>query len=144
MCNVLFKFLSKSKAPGGGKSKNKHSSWFYCTAVGLSEAATGRILYKKLFLKILQYPQETPLLESIFKKVAGLKARNFIIKRPQLRCFPVNIAKILRLPISKNICERLLFECFNGLMLHGPKGSRCKLYDGIKLQVPSHRSSFCF
>ena len=28
---------------------------------------------KKLFLNISQYPQETPLLESLFKKVASLK-----------------------------------------------------------------------
>ena len=27
---------------------------------------------RKLFLKILQYPQETPVLESIFKKFADL------------------------------------------------------------------------
>ena len=34
--------------------------------VGLSDAATCSI--RKLFLKILQYPQETPVLDSIFKK----------------------------------------------------------------------------
>ena len=84
------------------------------------------------------------MLGSLFKKVAGLKARNFIKKRLQLRCFLVNIAKFLRLAISKNICEPLLFDSFNGSMLHGPKGSRSKLYDGVRLQGPSHRSSFCF
>ena len=31
-----------------------------------------RCCIRKLFLKILQYPQETPVLESIFKKVADL------------------------------------------------------------------------
>ena len=74
------------------------------------------------------------MLESLFKKVAGLKAHNVIKKRPQLRCFSVNIANFLRLPVSKNICERLLFDCFNGSMLHGPKGSRSKWYDGVRLQ----------
>ena len=82
------------------------------------------------------------MLESLFKKVAGLKARNFIKKRPQNRYFPANIAKFSRLPISRNICEQLLFDCFNGSMLHGPKDSRSKFYNGVRLQSPSHRSSF--
>ena len=94
------------------------------TVVGLSEAAMGGVLKKKATLKILPYPQETPALESLFKKVAGLKVRNFIKKRPQHRCFPVNIAKFLRLPISKNTCERLLFDCCNCSMLYEPKGPR--------------------
>ena len=36
------------------------------------------------------------MLQSIFNKVAGLKACNFIRKRFQHGCFPVNIAKVLR------------------------------------------------
>ena len=84
------------------------------------------------------------MLESLFKNVAGLQACNFIKPRPQQRCFPVNIAKFLILLISKNICERLLFDFFNGSLLHGPKGSRSRLYDGVRLQGLSHRSSFLF
>ena len=56
----------------------------------------------------------------------------------------MNIAKFLILPILKNICKRLLFNFFNGSLLHGPKGLRSRLYDGVRLQGPSHRSSFCF
>ena len=41
----------------------------------------------------------------------GLKACNFIKKRLQRRCFPVNIARFLRTPFLKNICERLLLLC---------------------------------
>ena len=37
----------------------------------------------------------------------SLKVCNFIKKRLQHRRFPVNIAKFLRAPILKNICERL-------------------------------------
>ena len=84
------------------------------------------------------------MLESLFKNVAGLQACNFIKPRPQQRCFPVNIAKFLILLISKNICERLLFDFFNGSLLHGPKGSRSRLYDGVRLQGLRHRSSFLF
>ena len=49
--------------------------------------------------------------------------------RPQHRCFPVNIAELLRLPPLRNICKWLLFDCFNSSMLHGPKDSRSTLYD---------------
>ena len=93
------------------------------------------VFNKKGALKILQYPQETPVLESVFKKVAGLKAWNFIKNRPQHRCLLVSIVKILRLPILKNIFEWLLFDCFNGSLLHGPKGSRSRLYDESESQV---------
>ena len=43
------------------------------------------------------------MLESVFNKVVGLKACNFIKKRLQHRCFPVNVGEFLRTPIlNKN------------------------------------------
>ena len=48
--------------------------------------------------------------ESLFNKVAGLKVCNFIKKRIQHKCFPLNIANFLRTPVLKNICERLLLK----------------------------------
>ena len=47
-----------------------------------------------------------------FNKAAGLQAFiktlfRLIKKILQQRCFPVNITKCLRIPILKNICERL-------------------------------------
>ena len=50
------------------------------------------------------------MLESLFNKVAVFHACNFIKKRLQRRCFTVNIAKVSRTSISKNICERLLLN----------------------------------
>ena len=82
--------------------------------------------------------------ESLPKNVAGLKACNFIKKRPTHRCFPVNIEKFVILLNSKNNCERLLFDFFNGSLLHWPKGSRFRLYDCIRLQDSTHGSSFLF
>ena len=62
---------------------------------------------KKLYLKIVKQ-----LCWSLFfNKNADLQSWNFIKKRLQHRCFPVNIAKSLRTPVLKNICERL-FERF--------------------------------
>ena len=63
---------------------------------------------KKVFLKSLQISQGKHLLESLFNKVAGFQACNFIKKRLQHWCFPVKFAKFLRTAIVKNIYERLL------------------------------------
>ena len=43
---------------------------------------------KKDVLKNFAIPQEPPVLEFLFNKVARLKACNFIKKRPQHMCFP--------------------------------------------------------
>ena len=45
------------------------------------------------------------------------------------------IAKFLILPILKNICKRLLFNFFNGSLLHGPKGLRSRLHDDVSCRV---------
>ena len=60
-----------------------------------------------------KFYRKTPASESIFNKVAALKACNFIKKRLQHRCFPVKFAKFLRTPTLKNICERLFPTAVN-------------------------------
>ena len=124
LCNVLCKFLVKFESMWSRKIKEQtpQLTLLYCGRTVRSSHQ--RFSIKKLFLKISKYPQKTTMLEYLFEKVAGLKACNFIKKGPQHRSFPVNIAKFLKHPISKNIYERLLFDCFNGLLLHGPKGLR--------------------
>ena len=47
----------------------------------------------------------------LLSKNAGLQSCSLNEKPLQDRCFPVNIAKILRTPVLKNICEPL-FEHF--------------------------------
>ena len=103
-----------------------------------------RCYIRGLFLKILQYSQEKPVLESFLKKLQTFRPANLFKKRLQHICFPVNITKFLILPILKNICKRLLFNFVNGSLLHGPKGLRSRLNNGVRLQGRSHRSSFCF
>ena len=39
-------------------------------------------------------------------------AFKFLKKRLQHKCFPVKFAKLLRIPILRNICKRLLLEVF--------------------------------
>ena len=65
-----------------------------------SRTSHRRCSVKKIFLKIYKISPESPVLETVFL--------NFFKKRLQHRCFPVKIAKVLRTPILKNICERLL------------------------------------
>ena len=57
---------------------------------------------KRLLLKISQYYRKITMLNSLFN--------NFIKKRLQHSCLLVNIVEILRSPILKNICERLLLS----------------------------------
>ena len=53
-------------------------------------------LQNKLFKKFLNIHRKTPVLGSLFNKVADQKARNVIKKRLQNRYFSVNIEKFLR------------------------------------------------
>ena len=78
--------------------------------VKFTEATTGGVLYKKLFLKILQYSQEKNCAGVSFLIKLQALSPVTLLKRLQHRCFPVNIVKFLRTPILKNICERLLLN----------------------------------
>ena len=68
----------------------------------------GKQLCWSLF--ILKCLGKIPVLESLYKEVAGENASNFIKQRLQHRYCPVNIAKFLRTPILKNICKGLLLD----------------------------------
>ena len=92
----------------------------------------------------MQYPQEKPVLESIFKRFWTFIPATLLQKDPNIGVFPVSIAELLILPIFKHICKRLPLNFFNGSLLHEPKGLRYRLHDGVRLQGPSHGSSFCF
>ena len=74
-----------------------------------SEAVTRGVLWKNVFLKIWQYPQKTVDWKHL---CWSLQTSNFIKKRLQHRCFSVNIVKFSRIPILKDIYERLLLRSF--------------------------------
>ena len=54
------------------------------------------VLQNKCSWKFRKFHRKTPVLKSLFNKVAALKACNFIKKRLQHKCFPVNIAKFFK------------------------------------------------
>ena len=57
------------------------------------------------------------LLGRDLNKVAHHKACNFIEKRLQHRCFPVNIATFLITPVLKNISVQLLLKIIKKIFL---------------------------
>ena len=59
------------------------------------------------------------MLESIFNQFAALQAGNFITKRLQHRCFPVNIAKFLKLSILSTSVN-----CFSALLIQSGSNNR--------------------
>ena len=67
-----------------------------------------RCFVRKDVLKIFAIFAGKLVLAAVLNKVAELKTCNFIKKRLQHQCFPVNITKYLRTLIFKSICERLL------------------------------------
>ena len=90
-------------------ARNQCSLQYDCFPACVNRSIHRRCSIKKAFLKILRsIHRKTPALESLFNKAAGLLTCNLIKKRLQHRCFPVNIAKFLKTPILKNICEGLL------------------------------------
>ena len=79
------------------------------STVTLLQKQPPEVFYKKADLKNFAIShRKTPVLESLFNKVADLQACNVIKKRLQYGCFPVNIAKSLKAAILKIICKRLL------------------------------------
>ena len=48
------------------------------------------------------------VVDSLFKKVAGLQSSNFVKKWHQHRCFPVNVANFLRTAFSREHLRWLL------------------------------------
>ena len=60
-------------------------------------------------LNIFAKIQRTAYAQSLlFNKVGGLRPATLLKQSLWFRCFPMNFAKLLRTPILKNICERLL------------------------------------
>ena len=138
LCNVLCKFLIKIEAHGGAKSKNRHPSWLYCTAVGLSEAIIGATTIKKAVLKKFPIFTGKNLCCVAFRPATFLKRDS----NTGVSCEYCEIFKSTYL--EKYLQERLLLDCFDGSLLHRYKASRSILYDRVRLKGPSYRSSFLF
>ena len=80
-----------------------HSKW-----IASYKSSRPKLFCKKgVFKNFTHFTRKHPC-QSLF---VNKKSSSFLLKkRLWHRCFPVNFAKFLRTPISKNICERLLLQ----------------------------------
>ena len=72
MCNILQKFFIKIESTWMCKIKKQTPQLTLCYCGRTVRSSQQRCCIRKLFFKTLQYPQKTPVLESIFKKFADL------------------------------------------------------------------------
>ena len=75
-----------------------------------TEAVTGGVLWKKLFLEISQNSQENTCARVSFLVKLQAWGRQPYQKRHWHRCFPVNFAKFPRAPFLQNTSKRLLLR----------------------------------
>ena len=83
--------------------RNKRPIWFLNNFIQFSmqhittiRSSRSQMFFEIGVLKVWNIHRKTPVLESLFSKIASLEACNFIKKRLQHRCFPMNIAKFFR------------------------------------------------
>ena len=69
--------------------------FFFLRVLFYQKQPSADVLQNRFPQKYHNIHSKTPVLQSFFSNAGGLKAYNFIKKRLQRRCFPVNIAKSL-------------------------------------------------
>ena len=113
---------------------------------------------EKGVLKNSQNSQGNTCARLFFNKVAGLKACNFIKKRLQHGCFLVKFAKLLRAPILKNMCQRLVLlselngevyqiswsQSFTGALLLNPPQNNIYLFIHLCVYLFIYLSIYLF
>ena len=73
----------------------------------MTKAATGVVLQKKMFLKFHKYHKRTPVLESLFYKVAGLGLQLYLKETPTW-AFSCEIYEIFKNTYFEEHLKRLL------------------------------------
>ena len=79
-----------------------------------TEAATGGVLFKKVFLEISQNSQENICVRVSF--LIKKRPAHLLKKRPWHRCFPVNFVKLLKTPFLPEHLRWLLLSIASELM----------------------------
>ena len=77
---------------------------------------------KRCFQKFRNIHRKTSVLESLFTKIGVLQACNFIKKRPQRNCFPLDIAKSLRAAILENCSSICVANLLHAVWFSNPLG----------------------
>ena len=93
-----------------------------------------------MFIKIHNIHRKTPLLESLFNKVAGLQDYNFSKRRFQQRCFPVNIVKNFENSFLYRGTPLTAFEFAKSLFTYCLRIHELYLKTRPALQISSHEA----
>ena len=135
LCNSLYKFLIKFESMSRHQIKEQtpQLTLLYCGRTVRS--SHWRFSIKELILKNSHYPQETPVLESLFRKAVGLKAINFIKRYPNTgACLRIlqNFQDYLFQKTSANGCFFIvsMFDSYMGLRV---KGLGCMATSGFRI-----------
>ena len=102
------------------------------------------VFFKKAVLKKFTIFTKNTCVGASFLKCCRSEGLQLYWKESPTQVLSCEYYRSFNTTFSKNICEWLLFDFFNVSLLHGPKGSRSRLYDGVRLQGLRHRSSFLF
>ena len=139
MCNFLCNFLIKFESTLKRKFKEQipQLTLLYCDC-------SFRTSHQTFFYKIFVLKNFTISTGNIWVGVSFLKTNNFLKKKSQHECFPVSIATFSKLPVLKNICERLIFHCFKSHYFMDLKvqGLDCMTALGFRVQLTG--VFFCF
>ena len=92
---------------------------FFSFGFSLSRSSRPQMFFKIDVLKISQYSQENNCFSVSVNKVAGLKICNFIKKRLQHSCFPVNIVKFSETPLFTEHLRWLLLPLTKLYVING-------------------------
>ena len=133
LCNVLCKFFIKIESTWRREIKKQTPQLTLPYRGRTIRSSHRRCSIRKLFLKILQYPQETPVLESAT-----------LLKMIPTPVFSCEYCEIFNTTYLEKHLQTAAFYFFNGSPFHGSKGLKSTLHDGVRLHGPSHRSIFCF
>ena len=122
-------YISKETKDQSGKSINFLNNFIQFSVQYITTIRTSRsqMFFEIGVLKVCNIYRSTPLLESLFSKVASLETYKFVKKRLQHRCFPVIIANFARKFYLKNTTS----DCFctwNSPRIWLHKSGNCWLY----------------
>ena len=92
------------------------------------------VLQNRYSWKFCKFHRKTPVLQSLFYKVASFQTCKFIKKKLQHRCFPVKLAKFLRTAFLKEHLPwpHLIFgttNVINTQCSHQSRDLHCKSFD---------------
>ena len=132
LCNVLHKCLIKMKSTWRHRIKEQTPQLTLLYFARTFGSSHWRCSINKPVLKDCKLSTGNSCMGFLFIKVAGLKFYvQLYLKETAIKVFSCEYYKVNT--YLKNICKWLLFYCLNGSLLDGPKGSRSRLYDDIRL-----------